>query len=290
MVCNKCAFDPIVKAVATLVDTHMVSVNGANRQLNSLEYFLNCNKSKNKKVCAVAEPLRDKYGALVEFVVAELLPVCQSVCSVCSRNSNDDNLSRQGVVQVSLDALCTEIEDKVSYGEQEMEPRRPGTSGWSEESDNDAFFADADSDDGYSPRHGGADWLRRDDTAVSKPQLQGVTKLPLHIEDSLRLVLNRFLGLSILEQCIIINRLKEKSFVDIGAMQWVPPEMKRANDKQLVSFWWKKILKKFPYVAALSKAKAARKGDRRDADGDYHSSSAPLDGYREQSLDLGVPL
>lgn len=31
------------------------------------------------------------------------------------------------------------------------------------------------------------------------------------------------------------------SFAEIGQMEWVPREMKRFNDKQLVGYWWKNV-------------------------------------------------
>lgn len=300
MECQNCAFNQVVQAVSAILMTYTVVIRQKNIPLNPIEYLIHRRrktdekkKKAEQKVTKVAEELLPKFNKLKEYVASELLPLCQNICMTCSRVSNDDNLSRCGQNFVFMEAMpgaAGELAGGVSdgnCGESGEDGDGSDTASGQQQDEEMAFFED-DEDEVVETR---GNWLNENALKTGNGKdVAGVSKLPIGVEDTLKNILSSFRGLTIFQQVILLLRWQEMSFVDIGSMTWVPSEFTRHNDKQLVGFWWRQIVKKFPWADALS-AKKRKKGETRKAgeDDDFKSHS-PKECYVAQELDFGVVL
>lgn len=294
MECQNCAFDPIVNAVAALTKDYTVTIGNKNVQMNAIEYVAHRHKKTNPKVAKAARMLMPTFAKLRSFVENELLPKCQEVCVTCAKSSDDDNLSRGGQDFIFIEAMpgyMSEVEGGAGVGETGDDEGEGGMP--TEEALDRAFFDEDGNDPADSDMGATGGWLNQHAIKQSRSSSEdgGVTPLPLSVECEVKRILDAFRELTMLQKCILLQRWEEKSFVDIGSMTWVPKEMKRHNDKQLVGFWWRQIEEKFPWAKTLS-PKRRRKGAANAVeagDGDYKTHT-PSETYSEQTLDFGMDL
>lgn len=289
MECQNCAFNPIVKALADIQKTYMVTQGKRNVQLNAIEYLVYRTKNTNKKISAAAEDLLKAFAKLKEFVETKMLPVCQNICKTCSKTSDDDNLSRGGQTMISFDAMPGEAGDLEGSQQYNGEDDDGGEAGTDESRWDREFFSDDDDDDAQYDNRG--NWLNKNAIQVDQARKSdGVTNLPVAVENEVKAILASFRDLTTLQQMILIQRWNEMSFVDIGSMTWVPTELKHPNDKQLVGFWWKQIVRKCPWAEVLSsKKRKSNLANRADGDDDYKTHSPSII-FVEQELDFGMSL
>lgn len=289
MECQKCAFNPIVQALSAILQTYTVVIDKKNVPLNAIEYMVYRHKITNSKISKVAAELKPVFNKLRTFIELEMLPKCQKICRTCSKYSNDDNLSRSGQTIVSMDAMAGASGDLAGGGYSTAyagsEEHNEGEGG---EVDYDRMFFDSDDeDDANTLGESRGNWLNKNAIKSQKTKnFLGITNLPPDVEEEIKRVIVSFKELSVLQQCVLLQRWNEQSFVDIGSMTWVPEEFKRHNDKQLVSFWWRQIVKKFPLANALSYRKN-QSGKQEKTD---YKSHMPSTAYLPQELDFGSDL
>lgn len=281
MECQNCAFDPFVKALAELIRVYPVTENGKNIQLNAMEYLVYRTRKTNKKVSKAASDILVPFGKLVNFIECEILPKAQEVCIACARSSDDDNLSRGGQTMVFLDAMpggaAGDLAGDAGNHEEEEEKSLP----------EDKFFEDSDEDDAETT---GGNWINKNAIRRGKDSTDGgVSMLPVAVENEVKTIMASFSKLTPLQQIVLLLRWNEMSFVDIGAMNWVPAEFKHHNDKQLVSFWWKQIVQKCPWADALSSKRRRKERQINQTDDDFKTHS-PTDVFVVQELDFGSDL